>query len=46
MAFRHPWSQQVLAVLPDELTGAAVSADDPLWERVETTGETGVACPQ
>ncbi|KFD23002.1 MULTISPECIES: type VI secretion system protein TssA [Enterobacteriaceae] len=36
MAFRHPWSQQVLAVLPDELTGAAVSADDPLWERVET----------
>ncbi|MEH4989260.1 type VI secretion system protein TssA [Enterobacter asburiae] len=36
MAFRHPWSQQVLAGLPDELTGAAVCADDPLWERVET----------
>ncbi|HHA1936148.1 TPA: type VI secretion system protein TssA [Enterobacter ludwigii] len=36
MAFRHPWSQRLLAELPEALTGAAVSADDPLWEKVET----------
>lgn len=36
MTFRHPWSQRLLAVLSDELTASAVSADDPLWEKTET----------
>lgn len=36
MTFRHPWSPRLLAALSDELTGSAVSADDPLWEKTET----------
>ena len=36
MTLRHPWSQRLLAVLSDELTVSAVSADDPLWEKTET----------
>ncbi|WP_048796409.1 type VI secretion system ImpA family N-terminal domain-containing protein, partial [Serratia sp. 506_PEND] len=36
MTFRHPWSPRLLAVLPDDLTESAVSADDPLWEKTET----------
>lgn len=36
MTLLHPWSQRLLAVLSDELTVSAVSADDPLWEKTET----------
>ena len=36
MTFRHPWSQRLLAELSDDLTGSAVSTDDPLWEKTET----------
>ncbi|MEH2922782.1 type VI secretion system protein TssA [Samsonia erythrinae] len=32
----HPWCQRLLTSLPDEALRAAVEADDPLWEKVET----------
>lgn len=32
----HPWSTRLLAPLPDAQLRAAVAADDPLWEKVET----------
>ncbi|MCV9878092.1 type VI secretion system protein TssA [Brenneria izbisi] len=32
----HPWCKRLLTPLPDESLCAAVLADDPLWEKVET----------
>lgn len=32
----HPWCKRLLTPLPDEMLRAAVAADDPLWEKVET----------
>ncbi|MBJ7223756.1 MULTISPECIES: type VI secretion system protein TssA [unclassified Brenneria] len=32
----HPWCKRLLTPLPDEVLRAAVAADDPLWETVET----------
>ncbi|EHD20413.1 MULTISPECIES: type VI secretion system protein TssA [Brenneria] len=32
----HPWCKRLLTPLPDEALRAAVAADDPLWEKVET----------
>ncbi|MBP2836594.1 type VI secretion system protein TssA [Dickeya parazeae] len=32
----HPWCKRLLTSLPDEALRAAVAADDPLWEQVET----------
>ncbi|KUE81867.1 type VI secretion system protein TssA [Aeromonas schubertii] len=36
MAHAHPWCQRLLAPLPEAAVSAAVAADDPLWESVET----------
>ncbi|WP_027712621.1 type VI secretion system protein TssA [Dickeya chrysanthemi] len=32
----HPWCKRLLTTLPDDALRAAVAADDPLWEQVET----------
>ncbi|MBI0504816.1 type VI secretion system protein TssA, partial [Dickeya dianthicola] len=32
----HPWCKRLLTALPDDALRAAVAADDPLWEKVET----------
>ncbi|MFC3395161.1 type VI secretion system protein TssA [Brenneria rubrifaciens] len=32
----HPWCKRLLTPLPDEMLRAAVAADDPLWEMIET----------
>lgn len=32
----HPWCKRLQTALPDERLRAAVLADDPLWEKVET----------
>lgn len=36
MDVQHQWSQRLLTPLPEAKLQAAVNADDPLWEKIET----------